>query len=95
MRIFTFTPEHHNTSTVFSRLNSCYCSISDFKYNKAGEQSKNPSDPPSQINAIRIVASRLLKLLLWAELVGVSALLLSAVGGTRWETSLKYLVSML
>ena len=30
----------------------------------------------------------LLQLLLWPELVGVAALLLAAVGGSRWETGL-------
>ena len=35
----------------------------------------------------RSAPQRLLELLLGAELVGVAALLLSAVGGTRWETS--------
>ena len=34
-------------------------------------------------------ANRLLQLLLWAELVGVSALLLAAVGGTRRKASLQ------
>jgi len=31
-------------------------------------------------------ANRSLELLLWSELVGVAAFLLSAVSGTRWET---------
>ncbi len=32
--------------------------------------------------------NRSLQLLLWSQLVGVAALLLSAVGGTGWETGL-------
>ena len=36
----------------------------------------------------RSMMSRSLELLLWSKLVRVSALLLAAVGRTRWETSL-------
>lgn len=54
--------------------------------NKAGEQlEKNPHDTPKPFVNAEKEASRLLQLLLWAELVGVSALLLAAVGGTWWE----------
>lgn len=48
---------------------------------------KHPRLPPST-NPHQPKASRLFQLLLRAELVGVAALLLTAVGGTRGETSL-------
>jgi len=50
------------------------------------ETSNNHSHPPPIANANQTGASRLLQLLLWSELVGVAALLLSAVGRTGWET---------
>jgi len=43
-----------------------------------------PAISPTEPNAN--IANLSLELLLWAKLVGVSALLLSAVGGTGWET---------
>lgn len=65
--------------------NSCYCSISEFIKEPAEQREKNPGPPKPFVNA-STEASRLLELLLWAELVGVSALLLAAVGCARWET---------
>jgi len=41
---------------------------------------KTPSAPPTAVKP-------LLDLLLWSELVGVTALLLTAVGGSRWQSS--------
>ena len=43
--------------------------------------------PPNSKTA----TNSLFELLLWAQLVAVSALPLAAVGGTRWETSLLHI----
>jgi hypothetical protein len=47
-----------------------------------------PLLPPSTTTKTPANANRLLQLLLWAELVGVSTLLLTAVGGTRGKSGL-------
>ena len=59
-----------------------------FSNNKAGYNARKISlDAPKPFVNAEKEANRLLQLLLWAELVGVSALLLAAVGGTWWEAS--------
>jgi len=67
---------------IFRRIgSSSYCNTS-----KLVEDLNHLSTSPEPLNAKR--ANRLLELLFWSKLVGVTTLLLSAVGGTGRETGI-------